>query len=143
MLEYNESRIREYHSDHPAPLISHCRQDSAGYDARMALARQVRHSHLPLKKIMPDSFELRAGRSQDDNSSSWPAVRTAAAAVHRVSVTVLGATVRVYGNLQPEFRRSLSHRETRLGDTGQPQRLLGDEEYAVPRNTREHQKIGQ
>jgi hypothetical protein len=51
--------------------------------------------------------------------------------------------VAVYGNLQTEFRWSFSHGKTRLGDAGQSQGLLGDEEHTISRNPCKYEEIGQ
>lgn len=106
--------------------------------AHGVLSRRARHSHLPLKKIVPDSLELRGGRSKDENASSGSTVWAATAAVYRLGVTVVHAAVRVYGNLQSKFRRSLSHGEACLSDTRQSQRFFGDEKHTVSRYPREH-----
>lgn len=102
------------------------------------LSRRARHSHLPLKKIVPDSLELRGGRSKDENASSGSTVWAATTAVYCLGVTVVHAAVRVYGNLQSKFRRSLSHGEACLSDTRQSQRFFGDEKHTVSRYPREH-----
>lgn len=82
------------------------------------LSRQACHSHLPLKKIMPDGLELRGGRSKNENASSGSTVWAATTAVYRLDVTVVHVAVRVYGDLQSKFRRPLSHGETCLSDVG-------------------------
>jgi len=101
------------------------------------LLRQARHSHLPLKKIVPNGLELRGGRSKNENASSGSTVWAATAAVYRLMI-VVHAAVRVYGDLQSKFRRSLSHGEASLSDAGQSQRFFGDEEHAVSRYPRKY-----
>jgi len=90
---------------------------------------------------MPDSFQLRRGRSQNEHASSGSTMRTTTAAVHCLCMAVF--RVAVYGNLQTEFRRSFSHGETRLSDTRQSQGLLGDKEYTISRNPCKHEEISQ
>lgn len=106
--------VRDY------PPVPHFRVEIPRNAARAyARVSQVRHSHLSLKKIVPNCFELRARRTENENASSEATVGAAAAAVHRFGVAVLRVAVRVYGNLQSKLRRLLSHVEARLGDTGQ------------------------
>ena len=129
----------EFYLVHPRdfPLIP---RFPTKYSARRTrvLSRQARHSHLPLKKIVPDSLELWGGRSKDENTSSRSTVWAATAAVYRLGMIVIHAAIRVYGDLQSKLRRSLSYSETCLSDTGQSQRFFGDEKHAVSRYSRKY-----
>lgn len=132
--------MREYYfgcDTSETPLVSYFRV-AIRRKRQHARVNQVCHSHLSLKKIVPNCLELRTRCTENEDASSGTTVGAATATVHHLGVAVLRVTIRVYGDLQSKLRRLLSHVEASLGDAGQSQRLFGDEENAIPRYPREY-----